>query len=137
MDIDGTAPEPAEGGEWIPIAEAAKRANRTTKTIRRGVAAGFLVAQRSGPGERAPWLVRADTLSHYGTAATTEAEPPPLVLAADYRQREAELVDRLIDAEARAARAEAIAEHLQTRLDETRAPVEESQKRKRWWRRSR
>jgi len=139
--------------EWITLADAARRVDMSTKTIRRHVKGGTLVGQRSGTGNRSPWMIRTDSLHELypdaapaGTPATSEAVTALSQQLEAVTELLADANTQTIEATERAAIAETRAEHYQERLadlrDETndlRDQLEtaraEPKKRRGWWRR--
>ena len=114
--------------EWLTIREAAERVGKSTKTIRRQIHAGSIVAQRDGDSASAPWLVSSASLAR---AFQPVAEAAANVTAALSAQL-SEVLSMLNDANqaatalaAEAGRYRAEAEHLRDRLTETRALVRE------------
>jgi excisionase family DNA binding protein len=143
--------------EWLTIREAAERVDKSTKTIRRQIHAGSIVAQRDGDSPRAPWLVSSASLAQ---TFQPVAEAAANVTAALSSQL-SEVLSMLNDANqaatalaGEAGRYRAEAEHLRERLIETRALLREraeerareddeqrdaerrdAERRRRWWRR--
>lgn len=140
--------------EWMPLREAAQRVGRSTKTIRRQVKAGQLVAQRAGDSETSPWLVSSLSLAEvYGEAITPAAAEAAGVAAEATAEVVTALSSQLSDVTAmlseanqraeanaeRAAIAETRADHYQERIaelrDELAAQSTVAEKRRRWWQR--
>ena len=133
--------------EWITLADAARRVDMSTKTIRRHVKGGTLVGQRSGTGNRSPWMIRADSLHElYPDAAPAEAPATSEAVTALSQQLEtvtellADANTQAMKATERAAIADTVADHLRDRLTEARddnaALLEKlTAARRRWWRR--
>jgi len=76
VDMDESTGE--TGPVWWTLAEAAAEVGKSTKTIRRRVKQGRIVAQRDESDPRAPWNVRADSvLAMFAESDTSPAGKPP------------------------------------------------------------
>ena len=133
-------PDAAADGRLVSAAEAARLAGVSARTVRRWAETGRVSADRTADG----WLIEADSLPAGGRSAgrpapdvtDRSAESVSLIRVADLMP----ILERLADAEGRAARAEAEAAWLRDRLaagqaDEVAtAPARPATRR--WWRRS-
>ena len=112
---------------WVTLNEAATRAGVSISWLRKQYRRHGLptieVAGSRGPQKAVPLeevLVRAASFTHPAGAVELPPAPRPRPAAAD----DASLLDRLIDAEARAAQAEAEAAYLRLRLEDAYAEID-------------
>lgn len=141
--MDDTPDNDTPTVEWLTLPMAARRVGKSTRTIRRYIGDGKLLAQRATPSDQSAWLVSSVSLDEtFGPA------PEPVERITDdgstvrslVRQSDAllkllaESDQRAREALERAVRAEVINEHLMARLRDQQPETLESQpKRKRWW----
>lgn len=145
--MDARIPEDTPPVEWLTIKAAAHRVGRSTKTIRRAVKDGRLVAQRATDSDVSAWLVSSESVAEEFGPPVEPAErvtDDPTTVRSLVRQVDA-IIGLLNDAERgrrealeRAIRAETINEHLVQRLRETSKPEAEpepepTRRKRRWW----
>lgn len=132
--------------EWLTLKAAAQRVGRSTKTVRRAVKDGKVIAQRTGDTDMSPWVVSSVSLdAHFGAPEPGPSGIEDATLSRSLVRQNDALLVALNDAEKgrreaveRAAVAETINAHLMARLQElTTKPEalepEPTRRRRRWW----